>query len=204
MVKCDCPAANLRTAANRLRILTTMFLVVAGVLIALDQITKIWAATTFILNGSGYTLGLGFHLTYIRNTGAAFGILQGRTMALGVLSAVVAAALLVYLWRNSKALPQIHYWALTLILGGAIGNMIDRFRLGYVIDFIHFYLPNFNYPVFNFADSYVVVGAGLLILSSFLPEPPSQHNPKVAAKTSDQKLTDPDFFRHIESDSAEH
>ena len=181
-----------------------MFLVVAGGLIALDQITKIWAATTFILNGPGYTLGLGFHLTYIRNSGAAFGILQGRTMALGVLSAVVAAALLVYLWRNSKTLPQIHYWALTLILGGAIGNMIDRFRLGYVIDFIHFYLPNFNYPVFNFADSYVVVGAGLLILSSFLPDPPEQKLAKAVASSSEQKLTDPEFFRHIESDSAEH
>ena len=178
-----------------------MFLVVATVLIVLDQISKIWAATTFPLNGSGYTLGLGFHLTYIRNTGAAFGILQGRTMALGVLSAVVAAALLVYLWRHSKTLPKIHYWALTLILGGAIGNMIDRFRLGYVIDFIHFYLPNFNYAVFNFADSYVVVGAGLLILSSFLPEPTEK--PSKVGVSSEQKLTDPEFFRHIESDSAE-
>lgn len=189
-------------AVNRMRILIGMFFVVAGVLIALDQITKIWAATTLILNGSGYTLGLGFHLTYIRNSGAAFGILQGRTMALGVLSAVVAAALLVYLWRNSKTLPQIHYWALTLILGGAIGNMIDRFRLGYVIDFIHFYLPNFNYPVFNFADIYVVIGAGLLILSSFLPEASNPHTPS-QVKASEAKLTDPDFFRHIESDSAE-
>ncbi|MEM6430695.1 MAG: signal peptidase II [Deinococcota bacterium] len=190
-----------------------MFLIVAGLLIAADQITKIWAVNTFALNGPGYPLGLGFHFTYIQNTGAAFGILQGRTLGLGILSAIVSVFLVVYLFRNGKSLSRLHYAALTLILGGAVGNMIDRFRLSYVIDFIHFYLPNFDFPVFNLADSFVVIGAGLLMLSSFV-------DPKPASELSDQahshqlqpdnnhrqmshKLSDPDFFRHIESDSAE-
>ncbi|MEM7734717.1 MAG: signal peptidase II [Deinococcota bacterium] len=199
-----------------MRILDIMFLVVAGLLIAADQITKIWAVNTFALNGPGYPLGLGFHFTYIRNTGAAFGILQGRTLGLGILSAIVSVFLVGYLLRNGKSLSRLHYTALTLILGGAVGNMIDRFRLNYVIDFIHFYLPNFNFPVFNLADSFVVIGAGLLMLSSFLePKPVSEltdqsqpHPPhpddSPRQMNVNHKLTDPDFFRHMESDSVEH
>ncbi len=144
-----------------------MFLLIAAAIVAVDQITKIWAASTLSLGGPEITLGLGFHFTYVRNTGAAFGILPNSTLVLGVLSAVVSLFLVVYLWRSAAQMPRLQYAALTLILGGALGNMIDRFRLGYVIDFIHFYLPNFNYPVFNLADSAVVIGAGLLIIASF-------------------------------------
>lgn len=154
-----------------------MHLIVAALLVAADQLTKIWAVNTFPLNGPSVPVGLGFHFTYTQNIGAAFGILQrgpAATLLLGVLSAVVSLVILIYLLRRSQTLSRLQLSAFTLILAGAVGNMIDRFYLGYVRDFIHFYLPNFNFPVFNVADSCVVIGAGLLILSSFT-ERPSEH-----------------------------
>ena len=150
------------------------YLIFAAALVALDQLSKVWAVNNFPLGGPSVPLGLGFHFTYTKNIGAAFGILQrgpAATLLLGVLSAVVALGILVYLLRNSRTLPRLQAWAFTLILAGAVGNMIDRFALGYVRDFIHFYLPNFNFPVFNVADSCVVIGAGLLIISSFFERP---------------------------------
>jgi signal peptidase II len=157
-----------------------MFLIFAAALVALDQFTKVWAASTFPLNGPSVPLGLGFHFTYTRNIGAAFGILQHgetTTLLLGILSAVVTVALTVYLWRRGRTLSRVQLSAFTLILAGAAGNMIDRFAFGYVRDFIHFYLPNFNFPVFNVADSCVVIGAGLLILSSFFERPKPDASP---------------------------
>ena len=154
-----------------------MYLLIAAALVALDQFTKVWAVNTFPLGGPSVPLGLGFHFTYTQNTGAAFGILQRgptATLLLGVLSAAVALGILIYLLRRAHTLSRLQLSAFTLILAGAVGNMIDRFMLGYVRDFIHFYLPNFNFPVFNVADSCVVIGAGLLILSSFTEHPQSE------------------------------
>jgi signal peptidase II len=145
-----------------------MFLLIAALLVALDQATKLWAQSTFPLGGEGLYVGLGFYLTYVRNTGAAFGILQNGTLLLGILSAVVSVLIALYLWRKAARMGAVQRAALTLILAGALGNMVDRFRLGYVIDFIHFQVPGFSFPVFNVADSCVVIGAGLLLLSSFL------------------------------------
>jgi signal peptidase II len=146
-----------------------MYLVVSGLLILLDQLSKLWAERALPLGGPREPLALGFHLTYVQNTGAAFGILQDITPVLALLSAVVAAFILVYLLRHGRHMPRLQLWALTLILSGAVGNLIDRVRLGYVIDFIDFYIPGvIDFAIFNFADSFVVIGAGLLLLSSFL------------------------------------
>ncbi len=168
-----------------------MFLLATAALIAADQVTKLWAQSTFPLGGEGLYLGLGFYLTYIKNTGAAFGILQNGTLVLGLLSAIVSAAIFIYLLRNARKTPALQRAALTLILAGAIGNMIDRFRLGYVIDFIHFQVPGFSFPVFNLADSCVVIGAGLLLLSSFFGErrKPEEDTPSVANESGEA-----DFF----------
>ena len=158
-----------------------MFLIFAALLVALDQLTKVWAASTLALNGPSVPLGLGFHFTYTRNIGAAFGILQhgpAATLLLGFLSALVTVGLTVYLWRSGRSLPRLQRAAFTLILAGAAGNMIDRFALGYVRDFIHFYLSNFNFPVFNVADSCVVIGAGLLIIASFFEHPKPELPPE--------------------------
>lgn len=169
-----------------------MFLLTTVLLVAVDQLTKWWAATTFPLNEQGQYIGLGFYFTYVRNTGAAFGILQDGTLILGILSAVVAVLLTVYLLR-SRTMPTLQRPALTLILAGALGNMIDRFYLGYVRDFIHFQIPSFNFAVFNIADSCVVVGAGLLLVSSFLP--PRKVEPRQGVPAhEDTSLGEAEFF----------
>lgn len=153
-----------------------MPLLVAALLVAADQLSKAWVVATYALGASSPT-ALGFSITHSRNNGAAFGLLRDvsvplgpltidATFLLGVLSLAVSAVLGVYVWRARRRLTTLTGTALGLILAGAIGNMIDRFRLGYVIDFIHFKVGWFDFPVFNIADSCVVVGAGLLILAS--------------------------------------
>ena len=87
-----------------------MYLIFAAVLVALDQLSKVWAVNNFPLGGPSVPLGLGFHFTYTKNIGAAFGILQrgpAATLLLGVLSAVVALGILIYLFRNSRTLPRV-------------------------------------------------------------------------------------------------
>jgi len=98
-----------------------------------------------------------FHLTYVENTGAAFGMLQGNTWFLILTSALVSAVVAYLIW---KVKPENRYVkiSLALILGGALGNLVDRVLLGYVVDFLDFRI----WPVFNIADSCVVVGAILL------------------------------------------
>lgn len=155
-------------------------MLLAASLVAVDQFTKYWAAQSFSAGGS-QTVGLGFSFTYVQNTGAAFGIFRGLnvqvgtfmidgTVLLGVLSAVVTLGLAIYLLRKGRHQGLLLRVALTLILAGAAGNMIDRFLHRYVIDFIHFQQGNFNFPVFNVADACVVIGAGLLLIQGFLHE----------------------------------
>ncbi|MBQ9780826.1 MAG: signal peptidase II [Clostridia bacterium] len=101
------------------------------------------------------------HLTYVENTGAAFGMMKNQRWLFMIVSTVAIIALLVYLFKK-KTQPKIENLSIAFIVGGGIGNMIDRIFLGYVVDMIDFRLINF--AVFNVADSFVCVGAGLLML----------------------------------------
>ena len=115
-----------------------MHFALAAALIVLDQLVKQWVVATYPLRGAGQYIGLGFRFTYEQNTGAAFSLFQGNPYALGTLSAVVSTAILTFLIVRRKTLSTLQRYALASILSGAIGNMLDRFRLGYVVDFIHF------------------------------------------------------------------
>jgi signal peptidase II len=141
------------------------------------------------LNGPGRIIGLGFNFTYVQNTGAAFGIFNEGTLPLALLSLVVSLSLFLFLLFKSRTLPLLQRYALASILAGAVGNMIDRFRLGYVTDFIHFKMSKFDFPVFNVADMCVVIGAGLLILSSFIQPRP--------ARVTDYTLSESEFFKRV-------
>ena len=105
-----------------------------------------------------------FHITYHINNGAAFSILQGKTVFLAIASAVVVCCILVYI-AVKKPENGIILLSLTLIVTGALGNLIDRVFRGGVIDFLDFRLINF--PVFNLADCFVVIGGALLFLYVF-------------------------------------
>jgi len=103
-------------------------------------------------------------LTYARNTGAAFSILRDKQVFLILVTAIVVVALICYFIKILKTGEATLKLALTFIIGGALGNLIDRIRLNYVTDFLDFTL--INYPIFNFADVFVVLG--VVVLSYFV------------------------------------
>ena len=105
-----------------------------------------------------------FRFTYVENDGAAFGMLDDHRWVFMLLSVVGILALCVYLWKFTPP-SRLANVAITFVIGGGIGNMIDRVRLGFVVDFIDFYaFPSVWKWVFNVADSFVCIGAGLLML----------------------------------------
>ena len=134
--------------------------IIAGV-IGLDQLTK-WLSVVYLQGEPSFPLWREvLHFTYVENRGMAFGMLANHRWVFMVFSTVSIIALLIYLFRFR---PESRWMqvSMAMIIGGGIGNMIDRIFLGYVIDFIDFTLIDF--AVFNIADSFVCVGAGMMIV----------------------------------------
>ncbi|MDR2295439.1 MAG: signal peptidase II [Clostridiales Family XIII bacterium] len=102
-----------------------------------------------------------FHIVYVENTGAAFNLLQDKRMFLILSTLLLIAALIVYMFLKRRSAPVL-LTGLALVAGGGLGNLIDRLRLGYVVDYLAF--RPFPFPVFNLADVAVCVGCGLLLL----------------------------------------
>lgn len=110
-----------------------------------------------------------FYITSHRNRGAAFGILQDQTWLFISITIIVVAFLLVYIWKMRNKHPLTSF-ALSFVLGGALGNLIDRVRTGEVVDFFHFQYKVYQFPIFNVADSVIVCGVILLmIITLFTP-----------------------------------
>ena len=123
--------------------------------VAADQAVKLYVVSHLALYESAPLLPGVVELLYIQNTGAGFSLLEGYTWVLTAVTAVLMAGIAVLLVRKIFPHP-LAMWTLTVILGGGIGNLIDRVRLGYVVDMFHFQF--INYPVFNVADILVVCG----------------------------------------------
>ncbi|MEG6522162.1 signal peptidase II [Desulfotomaculum sp. 1211_IL3151] len=137
------------------------FFLVLLVTLVIDQLSKYIVIKNMLL-GESIPLVTGiFHLTYIQNPGAAFGMLAGKTWFFVVVTLLVLGAMAFgYRWiQQSGALYQ---WALGLVAGGAIGNLIDRIRFAKVIDFLDFRI----WPVFNLADTAICIGVGLILLDT--------------------------------------
>lgn len=138
---------------------------VAVVTVGFDQLTK-WLVRTSLSTTQSVPILPGIlHLTYVHNTGAAFSVLQGQAKALTVFSVVIA----VWLIKELRRQPLPHQrgstpWALALILGGTLGNLIDRLWFGHVIDFIDVRV----WPVFNVADSAITIGVTWLIWKALI------------------------------------
>ena len=156
-----------------MRLKNRFFWIAAITGFVLDQLTKYWVVQTFSLGETQPLIKEIFHFTYVRNTGAAFSLFSGKVEWLRWLSLLVSLALIA-LALFSPVLSLWEQWGYGLILGGALGNGIDRFVLGYVIDFLDFRLINF--PVFNLADVFINIGIACLIISSF-QKTPSNHRP---------------------------
>ncbi len=140
-----------------------IWLIIATAVVVIDQITK-YLAVVFLkpLDTQPIIDGV-IHLTYLENTGAAFGMLKDHRWVFMLTSTVAVVAIIVFIlgWRD-KFYDPLLYTGLALIAGGGIGNMIDRVALGYVVDFIDFRLINF--AIFNGADSFVCIGAALIMI----------------------------------------
>jgi len=147
-----------------------VFYLVAALVLVLDQLTKHWIAQSMILGESRDILGSFFRLTYVLNDGAAFGLDLGGRWSFIAVTVLVAGFILFYYSRSERTLTA--RWALALILGGALGNLVDRVRLGQVIDFLHLSVGGFSWPIFNIADIGVSVGVGLLAIHLFRKEQP--------------------------------
>jgi len=142
----------------------------SGVMVVLDQITKVWVDLNLSLHESIPVMP-SFSITYARNYGAAFSFLSEaggwQRWFFAVLAIAVSVGIVIYL-KKLKPEEKLLAVSLSLILGGAIGNIIDRVLYGYVIDFLDVYYQVYHWPIFNIADSAITVGVALMLIESFI------------------------------------
>jgi signal peptidase II len=147
------------------------YLAIAGGVYMVDQVTKAWAARSLRFDGSRTLIDGFLNLAYATNTGVAFSMLDegGDTGRWGLSAVAFIAGVLVlyFFWRTPRTDDRV-LGALALLLAGIAGNVTDRLRFGYVIDFIDVQFGEWHYPTFNVADMAICVGAGLLVLDMFL------------------------------------
>lgn len=135
--------------------------------VAADQLSKLWIVDLFQLYESREIIPGFFNLVYVVNTGAAFSFLADvestwkHYFFLGV--GCTAVVVLSFIYKRLKEENRYYFIPVGLIVGGAIGNLIDRVRLGSVVDFLDFYLGNYHWPAFNVADSAICIGAAIFI-----------------------------------------
>lgn len=143
-------------------------LVIIGVLLVVaDQLVKLWAVSALEPIGSITLIPNIFSLTYVENTGAAWGMMSGAKWYLILMPIVIIVGVLAFLIIK-KLKDPILLWACMLIISGGIGNLIDRIFRGFVVDYLH--ATFIDFPVFNLADCCITIGAGLLILYVILSE----------------------------------
>jgi signal peptidase II len=153
---------------------------VAAIVVVLDQVTKSYIRHTVGLYESIVVIDSFFHITHVRNAGGAFSLFAGAPSALrlpffiGV--AIVAVAALLLFVRRVEPQHRLLLFALGAILGGALGNLVDRMRSGEVTDFLDFHWHGWYWPAFNVADSFISTGMVILLLYSFFARDESSQN----------------------------
>ncbi len=152
------------------------FAMIVGLVVVLDQATKMLVLAKMPLYHSIAVITGFFNLTHIRNPGGAFGFMasgsQDLRNILFVGVSAIAMGLIVYFYRST---PKTYPWlssALAMIFGGAVGNLIDRLRFGEVVDFLDFYVKTYHWPAFNVADSAITVGITIFIAHVVLGKMP--------------------------------
>jgi len=159
-----------------------ILVIVCAVVLFLDQWTKAAILEKLPLHQRIAVIPGFFDLTHVRNTGGAFGIFGGEKSGLGgflfLAVSIVAIGILLVLFIRSKENEKTLGFAYSLILSGALGNLLDRLRLGEVVDFLEFYVSSFRWPAFNIADSAICVGIGLMALELILKEEKRSAKPK--------------------------
>jgi len=147
------------------------YLAIAGGVFLIDQTTKAWASRSLRFEGDRPIISGFLNLIYAQNTGVAFSMLDEQGDAgrwgLSIVAFVAGTLVLYFFWRTPRTDDRM-LGALALLLAGIAGNLADRMRLGFVIDFIDVQFGNWHYPTFNIADSAICIGAGVLIIDMFL------------------------------------
>lgn len=143
-------------------------IVMISTIIVGDQVTKAMIQQKFYLGESIPLIKGIFNFTYVRNPGAAWGMTGHSSELIRIpllfILPVIACFWLIYLTWKTRNTSLVACLAYSLIFAGAVGNLIDRFSMNYVVDFLDFYIGNNHFPAFNVADSSITIGAGLLIL----------------------------------------
>lgn len=145
-----------------------VYFVIALIIVLLDQITKVIAVR--YLKGHGpYTIVENFFkLHYVENTGAAFGILKDSRIFFIIVSVIVIVFTILFMFKYSATFNKIMMFSLAMFIGGSIGNLIDRVKQGYVVDFLSFKLPfGYDFPVFNLADTFIVISTMMIMFMIF-------------------------------------
>ncbi|MBA2606933.1 MAG: signal peptidase II [Acidobacteria bacterium] len=146
------------------------YLLAAGAVFLIDQTTKAWAIHRLRFGGDISVIPDFLNFAYAQNTGVAFSMMDDHGDAgrwgLSAVAFVAAALVLYFFWRTPRSDDRT-LGALALLLAGIVGNVVDRARLGFVIDFIDVQFGNWHYPTFNVADAAICIGAGLLIIDMF-------------------------------------
>ncbi|MFD2044028.1 signal peptidase II [Ornithinibacillus salinisoli] len=145
------------------------YYIIAVIIIGIDQFTKWLVVKNMELYEQITIIDNFFNLTSHRNSGAAWGILEGKMVFFYIITVIVIIGVLYYMHKFAKE-NKLFAIALSFILGGAIGNFIDRLMHQEVVDFFDFIIFGYDFPIFNIADSSLVVGVGLVIIATILDE----------------------------------
>ena len=148
-----------------------ILLSLAGAIISFDQLIKTVVVNRFHLGESKEIIPNFFNITLVHNPGAAWGMLATLDPAIRepffAIVPLITLAIILFVFQRLHSEQKLSIFALSAIVGGAIGNLIDRARIGYVIDFLDFHYRTYHFPAFNLADSAITLGVFVLLLTSF-------------------------------------
>lgn len=146
-----------------------LYYFIAVILIIIDQVTKWFIIKNMELGESIPVIEGFFHITSHRNSGAAWGILQGQMIFFYIITVIVIIGI-IYMMQKYVQTNKVLGIGLGFVLGGAIGNFIDRLRMQEVVDFLDFTIINYSFPIFNIADSALTVGVIIILVAMFIEE----------------------------------
>ncbi|WP_028561599.1 signal peptidase II [Paenibacillus pinihumi] len=161
---------------------------IAVVVFIIDWVTKKMISTNLEIADKISVIGNFFIITSHRNKGAAFGILEGQRIFFLIITVIVVAGIIGYIYMNRKSGKPMLLSALGLVLGGAVGNFLDRALYGEVVDFLQFTFGSYIFPIFNIADSAIVCGVALILLDTILSMKEESKKEKEGNDHSEQSI----------------